>query len=849
MNVAELTIKKRLLSIIAILLFFGGGWSAYKNMARFEDPEFTIRQAVIATPYPGASPTEVAEEVTDPLEKALQQLQEVESIESTSSEGMSEIRVEIKYAFSKTKNELQLVWSKVRNKIRDAERALPPGVPSPVVNDDFGDVYGLYYFLTGEGYSLSELRSYAKELQSAILLVDGVAKVAIAGEPKEAIFVEISRTNAANLGVSLGKVYESLAQQNTVVPAGKLTVGNRRVAIDPTGSIDSVDSIRNLIISTSPSGRLIYLSDIAKVWRGYQTPPEKIFRYNGTPALAIGVSNVLGANIVKVGKAVDATLARDEDLRPLGMELHEYYHQGKVVESSVADFVKNVIAALAIVVVTLLIFMGLKSGIVIGAVLLLTIFATLLTMDLAGIPMHRISLGALIIALGMMVDNAIVVTEGILVGTQRGIKKLEIAKSVVSQTKWPLLGGTLVGIIAFAPIGFAPGSTAEFTGHLFWVIMISLLYSWVFAITATPLFCHWLFKESSHTANEPTQKEGAIFIGYRTLVSKALAMKWTVALVAAALFAAAIWGFRYVKPGFFPASTTPQLLIDYWLPQGTDIEQTREDAMKIESYVASLEGTEAVQTLIGAGGLRFMLVYSGESPNSSYAQLLVKVDNYERVALTMAKAQAYISDNFPDAQAKTWRFVIGPGGGSKIEATFKGPEPAVLRRLADEAKAIMVADGGAFSIKDNWRQPVPVIEPIFAESRARRAGVSREDVATALQLNFSGKTEFLRQDGRHVPRRKRSHPDHRQVSRIRTAKRQGHRKHTRRQCLNREIRAYRSSDRRLPDHLAKRARKEREQSLDDQSAVRPLARGTRFHPPRSTAAADRSDRASSGLLP
>lgn len=747
MNVAEFTIKNKLLSIIAILIFVFGGWSAYQNMARFEDPEFTIRLAVINTPYPGASPGEVAEEVTDPLEKALQQLQEVKLIKSTSSAGMSEIHVEIKYDFSKTKGDLQLVWNKVRNKMRDAERSLPPGAVSPIVNDDFGDVYGLYYFLTGEGYSASELRTYAKELQSSLLLVEGVAKVAIGGESKEAIFVEVSRANAANLGVALGNVYNALSQQNAVVAAGNLKIGNQRLTIDPSGAINSVESIRNLILSTSTSGELIYLSDIAHVWRGYQTPPDKIFRYNGQPALALGVSNVQGANVVKMGVAVDAKLAETASLRPIGMELHEYYHQGKIVDASVRNFVVNVIAALVIVVVTLFIFMGLKSGLVIGAVLLLTIFATLMTMQLMDIPMHRISLGALIIALGMMVDNAIVVTEGILVGVRRGIKKLEISKLIVKQTKWPLLGGTLVGIIAFAPIGFAPGSTAEFTGHLFWVIMISLLYSWLFAITITPLFCFWLFKETKSDRKAEQKKEALLFRAYRGIIEKALGARWAVAAVALGMFLASVWGFRFVKPGFFPASTTAQLLIDYWLPQGTDIEQTREDAMKIESYISGLEGTEAVQTLIGAGGLRFTLVYSGESPNSSYAQLLARFDDYNRISSVMPLVQAFIEKNFPNAQAKVWRFVVGPGGGSKVEATFKGPDPVILRELANQAKAVMIADGGTLSIKDDWRQAIPVIEPLYSESKARRAGLSREDLATAMQMNFSGKTVGVYREG------------------------------------------------------------------------------------------------------
>ncbi|MEM7016117.1 MAG: efflux RND transporter permease subunit [Pseudomonadota bacterium] len=746
MNIAEYTIKNTVLSVIIIALAAFGGWSAYQNMARFEDPEFVIRIAQVIVQYPGASPEEVATEVTAPLEKALQQLQEVDEIRSTSSAGASEIQVEIKYEFSKSKADLQLIWAKLRNKVKDAERSLPPGVNSPMVFDDFGDVYGFYYALTGEGYSPAELRRYAKALQSDLLQVEGVAKVSLSGELREAIFVEISRTNAAALGVSLSNIYNILSQQNAVISAGDVTIGDQRIIIDPSGSIDSVDAIQNLLVAGAADGKVIYLKDIAHVWRGYQTPPSKLSHYNGQPSIGLGVSTVLGGNVAKIGQAVDVKIAESESRRPIGIELHEYYHQGKIVNAAVDNFVVNVIAALVIVIVTLLIFMGFKSAAVIGAILLLTIAATLATMQIVNIPMHRISLGALIIALGMMVDNAIVVTEGILVGVQKGRKKLEIAKEIVDQTKWPLLGGTLVGIIAFAPIGFAPGSTAEYTGHLFWVILISLMFSWFFALTLTPLFCFWLFKETTDTT--ATEKpEGAFFRTYKGLMHHALNIRWLMVGVVIGLFTASVWGFQFVKSGFFPASTTPQMVIDYWLPQGTSIARTQADMKQIEAFVSKQTGVTDVQTLIGGGGLRYMLVYSPESTNSAYGQLLLRLEDYRQADVLIPLIQKHIDETYPDAQAKAWRFVLGPGGGSKIEALFKGPDPKVLRQLVNQAKEIMIADGGALSIKDNWRQPVSVIEPVYSESKGRRAGVSREDLASALQTNFSGRTVGVYREG------------------------------------------------------------------------------------------------------
>ncbi|NOZ54681.1 MAG: efflux RND transporter permease subunit [Gammaproteobacteria bacterium] len=737
MNLAEFSIKNQLLSVIAILLMLVGGWNAYQSMPRFEDPEFTIRTALIFTQYPGASPEEVAREVSEPLETALQQMQEVKDISTISSAGLSEITVDIKFAFSKSKEDLQIIWTKLRNKIKDAQRSLPQEASTPIVNDAFGDLYGLSYLITGDDYSPAELRTYAKQLQKEILQVKGVGKVQLAGERKEAIFVEISRENTAVLGVSIQKLYDILKQQNSVVSAGSVNMGDQRITIDPSGAIDSVDAIKNLLVSTEVDGKIIYLKDIAKVYRGDQTPASKIIRYNGKPAIALGVSNVAGGNVVVVGEAVDNKLREAQSRRPLGMEVFEYYHQGKVVEASVNDFVINVISALVIVICSLLIAMGLRSAMVIAFILIVTVGATLATMQIMDIPLHRISLGALIISLGMMVDNAVVITEAILVGVQQGRKKLDIAKEIVTQTKWPLLAGTMVGVIAFAPIGFAPGSTAEYTGDLFWVVMIALLFSWILAMTITPLVCYWLFPDKQE--DKKVEKEGVFFVKYKQLMRWSLRSRWLVIGAVVSLFALSIWGAQFMTQGFFPRSTSPQMVVDYWLPEGTRIERTEQDMKVIEDFARNMEGVNAVQTLVGGGGLRYMLTYSPQSTNSAYGQLLVRVDDYRSIDGMLPKVQTFIAQKFPEAQAKAWRFILGPGGGSAIEAEFSGDDPKVLRRLANEAKAIMIADGGALSIKDNWRQPVSVIEPVYSETKGRRAGVSRKDLADAILKYYTGK--------------------------------------------------------------------------------------------------------------
>ena len=739
MNIAELAIRNRLICTIVIAGVLIGGVHAYRNMARLEDPEFIIRTAVVVTRYPGATAEEVANEVTETLETVIQELQEVDEITSTSSLGVSSINVDAKYAFSRSRADLDAIWVKLRNRIRDARGRLPPGASEPVVNDSFGDVYGLYYLITSDGFSPREVHDYAKALRTELLTASDVGKVALLGVRTEAIYIEISQSRAAALGVSVDRVYGDLAQQNSVLSAGDVRVGDRRLVILPSGEVDSVAAIENVIVSPASAGTLVRLGDIATVRRDYVESPPMLIRYNARPALALGITGVTGANMAKIGAAIDAKLAAAEVNRPIGIEVNEFYHQGKVVDEAVQNFVLNVVAALVIVLGTLLVFMGLRSALVVGAVLLLTVAATLATMYLAGIPMHRISLGALIIALGMLVDNAIVVTDGILVGIRQGRAKLDVAREIVERTKWPLLGGTVVGILAFAPIGLSAGSTAEFVGHLFWVVLISLLFSWLFAVTAVPFLASLLFPEGSGAASSRQRREGMLQRGYKAFMRVVLAGRWVVVAVAGSLFIASLVGFSHVKEGFFPASTTPQIVVDYWLPEGTDIARTRADMISLEARVAALEGVEAVQTLIGAGGLRYMLVYAPEPQNAAYGQLVLNVDDHERIDAMLPRIQRMIDAHYPDAQAKVWRFQLGPGGGSNIEAEFSGPDPAVLRRLANQAKAIMAADGGAVSIKDDWRERVPVIQPRYADARGRRLGVSREELASALGTNFSGR--------------------------------------------------------------------------------------------------------------
>lgn len=747
MNPATATIRFPLFAVIAIIATLFTGWQAYESMSRLEDPEFTIRTARIVTPYMGASPREVLDEVTEPLEAALQTLGAVESLESNSVAGLSTITVEVRYAESTTRDELSVVWTKLRNTVDDAVSELPPGAGTPHVVDDLGEVFGIYYLITGTDFTMQELESYADQLRRSILLVDGVANVDIIGERDEAIYIEVSRERASALGVSLNEVYDTLAQQNTVSPAGDIVLNGDRLEVQVGGDITSVESISRLIIGASSSGNVTRLGAIANVYRGQSDPVKKIIRYNGEPAIGLGISALRGLNIVALGNEIDNLIIRQEPRRPAGIQLQEFYHQGKVVDGAIMSFAKNVVAALIIVFVTLLVFMGPRSGLIMGFTVLLTMAATLGVMWIIGIPMHRISLGALVISLGMLVDNGVVITDDMQASLKRGVAKLDAARDVARKNMKPLLGGTLVGIIAFAPIGFAPGQTAEFTGSLFWVVLISLSFSWLFAFTLTPLFCYFLFSSEAPQSDGLPRKDPAFVRAYKALIRGALKARWLV--IAAAVFAlsAAIFNFGSIKSGFFPASTSPQVVVDINLPEGTDIETTRSHMLRIEEYAQSLDGVEAVQTLIGGGTLRYMLIYDAGTDDASVGQLLIKTEDYRLNDDIIESLQTFVDSQVPDGQGKAWKFQLGPGGGAKIEAVFKGPDPEVLRDLADQARAIMAADGDAVLITDDWGRKVPVIQPLYSENKGERVGISRQMVADVLEEALNGRQRGVYRDG------------------------------------------------------------------------------------------------------
>ena len=733
MDLARFAIEKRLISALATLLILIGGYYAYTALPRFEDPEFIIRQAQIITPYPGASAEEVAEEVTDVVENTLQELAGVKEIKSVSSPGISTVTVEFEIAETKTRDALAQKFTQMRSKILDGQASLPMNALASQVYDDYGDVYALYYAVTGEGYTLPELHQYSKDLQRELVLVDGVSKVVLTGVQDEVIYVEYAPARLTKMGISTSQIASVLEGQNLVTPGGSLRAGEVRLTVRATNAVDSVTAIGDLVLANPQSGASFRLADIATVRRGVAEPASLLLYRDGAPAIGLGISNTIGGNVVEMGASIKARMDALTQDRPIGIEVTSISDQAATVKESISDFVMNVVVALAIVVGTLLIFMGLRSGILMGGILLVTVAGTLLGMYLYGLDMQRVSLGALIIGLGMLVDNAIVIVEGTLVRVQKGEDTATAARAVVAQTRWPLLGGTIVGFLAFSPIGFSPDNTGEFAGSLFWTISIALLFSWLVAVWLTPYFCTLLLKPSDA---EPKQ-ENIILRWYRNVLTLAIRRRYVTVLAVVALFASSILGYSMVPAGFFPASTRAQFIVDYSLPEGTDIHTTQADVLQIAEHVRTLGGVTGTNTVIGGGHARFMLTYAAADASAAYGQILVDVEEYKLIDTLRADIQQWIDARYPNANAKVSKFVLGPGGGAKIEARFFGPDPSVLRALSEQAKDIM-ANAGGIGIQDDWGNLKPILRPVIDTENARRLGLTQGEISNAFYSHLEG---------------------------------------------------------------------------------------------------------------
>nr|WP_279162009.1 efflux RND transporter permease subunit [Plesiomonas shigelloides] len=778
MKLLDFFIKDNTRAWLLIILLGVGGVISFLNIGKLEDPAFTIKTAVIVTRYDGASAKQVEEEVTLPLERFIQQLPYVDNITSISGVGLSQITVSILDRYGP--NELPQIWDTLRRRVADAALAFPPGVSPPFVNDDFGDVYGIFLSLYGKGYSNQSLRDFAETLRRELVVIPGVGKVVISGIIPEEIQIEVSRAKMASFNITPQRLHAILSQQNVVSNAGNVLVGNKKIRLNPTGEFSSVQELSTVVISEPGAPKSVYLRDIATITQGVTHAPNNIYRANGMSAVVLGVSFAPNVSVINVGNLVKEKLNELESERPAGMEMSLFYDQASEVETAVNGFIANFLISLLIVIGILLLFMGAKSGIVIALSLALNVLGTLFIMKMLDIELQRISLGALVISLSMLVDNSIVIVEGVLIAGKQGKSLLAAIRYAVGKTMLPLLGATIIAILAFAPIGLSNDSTGEYCKSLFQVLLISLMLSWFIALTITPVLMKWIFKDHGEgtltevstvdekaadatvkpadvaatetLAEDSEQKDEAIYSGavfriYMGTLDKLLRFKTPTLLILGALLALSIWGFGSVRQSFFPPSNTPIFFVDLWLPFNTDIKHTERVAAEIEQHIREKEPVKSTVVTTGQGALRFILTYNAQRLYSNYAQILVKTDDLQVIPGMVKEIESYIRAQYPDVRVQSKRIMFGPSNSSSIEARFIGADPEVLRNLADQTIQIFNTVPSADGVMHDWRERVQVIRPQYSQYLGSELGVDKREVDLALRLNFEGAPVGIYRDG------------------------------------------------------------------------------------------------------
>jgi multidrug efflux pump subunit AcrB len=718
------------------------------KLGQLEDPEFTVKTAMVMTTYPGASAAEVELEVTDPIELAIQEMPQVKNVSSCSRAGLSMITIDI---LPKHKaDELDQVWDVLRKKVRDAKPSLPDSAGEPIIADDFGDVYGFLMAITADGFTYGELERYVDHLKKELSIVKGVNRAELWGVQQECIYIDVQQARLATLGLNLDDVYQTLTKQNLVVDAGGVDIESERLRVQVSGEFKSTDEIANLIIrgrrdSNQHNVRnLTRIRDVAEIRRGYVEPASKIMRYDGKTAIAMSLSNASGVNAVDLGRAIDVRLEELIENLPVGIEVHRISWQSNLVDESINAFMVNLAQAVIIVLIVLWIAIGFRSAMVVGLCgLIFTIIATFLFMKIFGIDLQRMSLGALVISMGMMVDNAIVVADGMLVRLQRGMDKTKAAIEAASLPSLPLLGATVIAVLTFYPIAASDEAAGEYCATLFSVVALSLMISWLLAVTITPLMCIGLIKVPKNAPPEGEEYSGKLYVGFGKLLHLCLRFRWMVLAVFAGLLFLSGVAFKWVDQMFFPESARQQFMVDYWAPEGTRIQQVSADMHEIEKKLMADDRISGVSTFIGAGPPRFYLPVSPEDPNSSYGQFIVNTHSFKDVGGLIETIQDMADANIANARLVSRRYGLGPFEPWPVEARFSGPaiaDPEILRDLARQATDIMNASPEALIVRADWRERTKKIVYEYDQVNARWTSIARSDIADASRRAYDGLT-------------------------------------------------------------------------------------------------------------
>src|SRR5262245_54283079 len=701
-NLSEWAITHQALVLFMIILLGAAGIYSYLKLGRAEDPSFTIKTMVVQVAWPGATATEMQEQVVDVIEKKLQALPYLDRLESYSQPGVSFTRVTL---IDKTPpSRVKELWYQVRKKVGDVRGDLPPGIIGPNFNDEYGDVYSALYMISADGLSLAELKTRAEDIRQRLLRVPDVNKVDIIGERPQKIFIELSHAKLATLGVTPQQIFESVAKQNAVISGGSVDTSADRINVRVTGAFSGVAAIA--AVPVDANGQVFRLGDIATVRRGYEDPATFVVREGGKPALGLGVSMQDGANILTLGENLKRAMAGILAGLPVGIEVTQIADQSGIVEHSVSEFIETFVEALGIVLLVSFLSLGWRAGIVVALCVPLVLAIVLTIMYTAGIDLHRITLGALIIALGLLVDDAIIAIERMVVKMEQGWDRARAATFAWTSTAFPMLTGTLVTAAGFLPVGFAKSSAGEYAGGIFWIVAISLIASWVVAVLFTPYLGLMLLpdmaKPGAH-GDPDAIYETRIYRGLRRVIEVALRWRKTVVAVTVSMFVVAIAGFGFVQQQFFPTSTRTELFFELRLPEGTAIGVTDAAAKKAEKLLAGDPDIVTYTSYVGQGSPRFWLGLNPVLPNPNFAQIVIVTKDLAARERVKARLERAIADGaLPEARARVDRFVFGPPVGFPVQFRVIGPDPMKVRAIAEEVRQVMAGNAKIIDPHLDW---------------------------------------------------------------------------------------------------------------------------------------------------
>jgi len=747
-NVASYAIRNGRFTLFALIALFFAGVATYFTLPSQEDPEITIRAASVTALFPGMSAERIEQLIVKPIEEAAKQIPEVTDITSTASTGRALVIVEVGDKYF----DLTPIWSNLRNKMEDLKTDLPSGTAGPFVNDDYGRVAVATLALSGAEFSMAELRQTARSLRDEIGALPLVSQVDLYGVQNERIWLIADQSYMDQLGVSPQGVVASLTGQNIILPGGSIAADGRRIVIEPTGNFVSVEEIGNVPFDL-PNGGIVYVRDLFTIERGYVDPPERPSYFNGTPSIMLGVAMVSGSNIGDFGIALEAKLAEERLDFPLGMQLDFSTYQPPLVVASVAEASSNLLQTVAVVLVVVILFLGVRTGLIVGSIVPLAILCTLLGMSLWGIPLHRISIAAIIIALGLLVDNGIVIAEDIKRRLEEGSDRLAACLAAPQELGMPLLSSSLTTILAFMPLYLAESAVGEFVGALAQVLFLSLIASWILSIAVTPTLCYWLLEPSKtggRAENAVSAYDTLPYRFYRQILSLILANRLLFVALMVGVFLLALVGMGYVTPRLMPPSDRAQFVVHVELPTGTDVNETIRVTDNFLAWLSD-EGVNpnVVQhtAYVADGGPRFFLAMSPTDPVPHKAFVLVDMTELDSVHPMMAKVSDYFRDQVPEAQGRPETLFFGTTPPGTVDLQIVGPDIWQLYEIGNKLEQVFRTVAGAKDIRTNWGAPVVKVLVEVDQDRARRAGVTSKDVADALASYFDGLTVTDFRDG------------------------------------------------------------------------------------------------------